>query len=158
MKQFVLSLLFLSSCVWASDAFVDVKLSPAGSFTGHTSDVKGVVKKAGNRFVAQNIVVNLRSLKTKMSLRDKHTQDYLNTKEHPEAILVKAVGENGRGKGIIRIKGIEKNISGSFKVVGTDLHAEFPLKLSDFKIEGVNYMGVGVKDIINVRVKVPIAN
>lgn len=148
--------LTLPVIVWASSASVDIKLSPAGGFVGKTSEVKGFVKKMGNKFVGENIVVNLKSLKTGMSLRDKHTQDYLGTAQHPDAVLVKAEGENGKGKGVIRIRGIEKPIEGTFKIQGNEMSASFPLKLSEFKIENIRYMGVGVKDMVTVNVTVPV--
>lgn len=156
MKKFVLLGLFLSSLVWASEASVYVKLSPAGNFTGKTDEVKGTAKVVGSKVLAQNIIVNLKSLKTGMALRDKHTQDYLKTSAHPTAVLLKAEGENGKGKGVIRIKGIEKVISGTYKILGKNILAEFPLKLSDFKIAGIRYMGVGVKDLVTIRVQVPV--
>ncbi len=149
-------MLVVPSKVFAGGAAVDIKLTPAGSFTGKTADVKGFVKKVGNKFVGENIVVSLKNLKTGMGLRDKHTQDYLQTAQHPDAILVKAEGENGKGKGTIKIRGIEKEVEGTYKVNGKELMASFPIKLSDFKIEGIRYMGVGVKDQAVVKVNVPI--
>ncbi len=146
----------LPVAVWAKSASVDIKLSPAGGFVGKTEEVKGFVKKVGNKFIGENIIVNLKSLKTGMSLRDKHTQDHLGTAQHPEAVLVKAEGENGKGKGVIRIRGIEKPIEGTFKVQGNQMSATFPLKLSEFKIENIRYMGVGVKDQVMVNVTVPV--
>lgn len=156
MKKIILLSFFLSSCVWAVEASVDIKLSPAGSFVGKTPDVKGNVKKVGNKFSAENIVVNLKTLKTGMGLRDEHTQKHLETAKFPEAILVKAEGENGKGKGIIKIRGIEKPIEGTYKVVGKEFQAEFPIKLSDFGITGIRYMSVGVKDQALVKVAVPV--
>jgi hypothetical protein len=149
-------LLGLPSLLWAAGASVDIKLSPAGGFVGKTEDVKGTVKKVGTKFVGENIVVNLKTLKTGMGLRDKHTQEHLGTAQHPEAILVKAEGENGKGKGIIKIRGIEKAIEGTYKIQGQELVATFPLKLSEFKIENIRYMGVGVKDDVVVSVTVPV--
>lgn len=147
--------LIIPTAVFASSAAVEIKLSPAGSFVGKTEEVKGAAKKVGNKFVAENIVVNLKSLKTGMGLRDKHTQEHLETAKFPEAILVKAEGENGKGKGVIKIRGIEKAIEGTYKVSGKDLVATFPIKLSDFKIENIRYMSIGVKDMANVTVTVP---
>ncbi|MFN8790592.1 MAG: YceI family protein [Bdellovibrionales bacterium] len=133
-----------------------MKLSPSGSFTGRTSSVTGFARKSGDRVMAENIVVDLTTVKTGMSLRDKHTLDYLQAKTYPKAVLVKAIGEKGKGVGRIRIKDIEKDIRGTYKLEGQELAAEFPLKLSDFKIEGIRYMGIGVKDDIVVKVKVPV--
>lgn len=145
-----------SSLVFASSASVDIKLSPAGKFTGKTSEVKGFIKKVGTKFIGENIVVNLKSIKTGLSLRDEHTQKHLGTAQHPEAVLVKAEGENGKGTGIIRIRGIEKPITGTYEIKGKELMAAFPINLSDFKIEGIRYMGVGVKDQVVIKVNVPV--
>lgn len=156
MKSLFLFLTFVSSLSLAGEAAFDIKLSPAGNFTGKTPDIKGAAKKVGTKYVAENIIVNLNSVKTGLALRDEHTLKYLESKKYPNAVLVRAEGENGKGTGIIKIKGIEKPIKGTFKVTGSELAAEFPISLKDFKIEGIRYMGVGVKDQVVVKVKVPI--
>ncbi len=141
---------------FAQSASVDIKLSPAGSFTGKTNDVIGSAEIAGDTVTAKNIKVRLANLKTGITLRDEHTRDYLKVKEHPEAVLVSAEGKNGKGSGLIRIAGIEKQISGEYKVEGNRLKAQFPLKLSDFNITGIRYMGVGVKDEVKLSVEIPV--
>lgn len=157
MKTSMISfIIFFTSTLFAASAAVDIKLTPAGGFTGKTTEVKGSVKKVGNKFMGENIIVNLKSLKTGMGLRDKHTQEHLDTTNFSNAILIKAEGENGKGKGTIKIKGIEKPIEGTYKVNGKELEATFPLKLSDFDIKGIRYMGVGVKDQVKVSVSIPI--
>ena len=90
---------------------MDIKLFPAGGFTGRTADVKGVVKKVGTKYRGDNMTVNLRTIKTGMGLRDTHTQKNLNTAQFPEAILVKAEGENGKGTGVLKIRGQERPIT-----------------------------------------------
>lgn len=155
LKILIMSLV-ISSWAWGQQAVVDIGLRPAGSFKVKTSDVKGMVLKKGSSFEAQNIVVGLTSLKTGIELRDTHTKKYLEVEKFPEAILVSAKGEGGKGTGTIRIKGIEQKISGTYKIEGSSLVAEFPLKLSDFKITGIKYMGVGVDDSIKLVVTVPV--
>jgi polyisoprenoid-binding protein YceI len=150
-----LSLGLSSIALGQSSAAVDVTLSPAGSFVGKTSDVKGEAIQTGDTISASNIIVNLSKLKTGVETRDKHTLKYLETDKYPHAILVSATGKAGKGEGKIKIKDIEKDIAGTYKVSGGQLEAEFPLKLSDFKISGIRYMGVGVKDDIKIRVTVP---
>jgi len=147
---------FATSFAFAQEAKVSVKLSPAGSFVGKTNQVKGVVQKSGEGFSAQNIIVSLKSLKTGIELRDQHTLKHLEVDKYPDAVLVKASGSGGKGTGIIRIKGIEKNISGTYTVSGQNIKAEFPLQLSDFKITGIKYMGVGVKDQVTVEIDIPV--
>jgi polyisoprenoid-binding protein YceI len=151
-----LSALLFSSLTWAASAAVDVTLSPAGSFKGKTSDVKGFVTKKGDEVAAQNIVVNLKSLKTGIELRDKHTQKHLETEKFPEAVLLSAKGKGGKGIGKIRIRGIEKDIAGTYKINGNELEAEFKLNLADFNITNVKYMGAGVENEVVLHVAVPV--
>jgi polyisoprenoid-binding protein YceI len=154
---FVLALAFsIPTSVYGASASVAIKLSPAGGFTGKTAEVKGTIKKVGDKYVGENIIVNLKSLKTGMGLRDKHTQEHLGTDKFPEAILVKAVGEKGIGKGILKIRGIDQPVEGTYTVKGNDLTATFKVTLSKYGIEKVRYMSIGVKDEAVVTVTVPI--
>jgi hypothetical protein len=150
-------ILFISLGVRAESlATVGVTLSPAGSFVAKTADVKGEALQQGDTISASNIVVNLNSLKTGIETRDKHTLKHLETDKFPNAILISATGKGGKGQGKIKIKDIEKNISGTYTISGHQLEAEFSLKLSDFKITGIRYMSVGVKDDVKIHVVIPI--
>lgn len=151
------ALLFSLHC-WAQapGASVAVTLTPAGDFVGKTSELRGNVVVVGNEYTAQNIVVNLKNLKTGVALRDKHTQKHLQTDKFSEAILIQAKGKDGKGTGQIKIKGITKDVSGTYVVSGSMLIAEFPLKLSDFDIKGIKYMGIGVEDEVKIKVTAPI--
>jgi polyisoprenoid-binding protein YceI len=91
-----------------------------------------------------------------VELRDKHTQKHLQTDKFPEAVLVSATGKGGKGTGTIKIKGIEKPISGTYKIEGQVLKAQFKLALTDFDIKDINYMGVGVEDEVKLDVSVPV--
>ncbi|HPI41898.1 MAG TPA: YceI family protein [Pseudobdellovibrionaceae bacterium] len=141
-----------------SQVKIFVSLSPAGSFTATTSEISGAVSKLSDgSFEAKNISVQLKKLKSGMTLRDEHmTKKYLETDKYPEALLISATGKNEKGEGLVKIKGIEKKIQGSFQVLGSNLKATFNLKPSDFEIKGIRYMGVGVKDQIRVEILLPI--
>lgn len=154
----ILLILLTSFQVFPQSLEVDVTLSPAGSFVGKTNDVKGQAILKGEAVQAENIIINLSSLKTGISLRDSHTQKHLDTKNHPEAKLLKAVGKNGKGKAKIQFRGKEKIVDGTYKLSSDKktLTATFPLVLSEFDITGIKYMGVGVKDSVTVRVSVPV--
>jgi polyisoprenoid-binding protein YceI len=151
-------LLLLGQLVWAGapGVVVDITLNPMGDFKAKTNDIKGFAVKKGDEVTASNIVVNLKTLKTGVELRDKHTQKHLGTDKFPEAVLISAQGKNGQGTGKIKIRGIEKDIKGTYQIQGNMLSAEFPVSLSDFGIEDINYMGVGVENDVKLHVLVPL--
>jgi polyisoprenoid-binding protein YceI len=139
------------------EATADVSLTPAGSFTAKCDTVKGEAVLKGNTVTADKIVVDLRNLKTGISLRDKHSRDkYLEVDKYPEAILTDGKGKDGKGTGKLKIRGIEKAVSGSYTIKGDTLFAEFPIKLSDYDIKKIKYMGVGVDDEVTIKINVPV--
>lgn len=155
--KFIFSLLiFVFTLPAFSQVTVDVKLSPAGSFKIETSKIKGAAKKAGDGISAENIIVDANSLKTGIELRDKHMKERLLTDKFPTIKLLSAKGTSGKGTGVVEIMGKKQNVTGTYKVSGNSLIAEFPIKLSPLDIKGVRYMGVGVKDEVLVKVKVPL--
>lgn len=145
-----------SATVYGQSVSVGVVLNPMGDFKAKTTDIKGMAVVNGDEVSAENIVVNLKNLKTGVELRDKHTLKHLQVDKYPEAVLAVAKGKGGKGQGRIKIRGIEKNISGTYKISGKKLLAEFKLNLSDFKIEDISYMGVGVEDEVTLQVVIPI--
>lgn len=156
MKNTIFSLVFLFSLNLFAQVTVDVVLNPMGNFKAKTDSITGNAVVNGSDVSAQNIKVDLRTLKTGLELRDKHTQKYLNTAKYPEAVLSIAKGKAGNGVGKLSINGQTKIVKGTYKVSGKNLEADFTLKLSDFKISDVNYMGVGVEDEVKVHAIVPI--
>lgn len=158
MKQIILSLIFLATLnINAKEAVVDVKTTILKGFTAKTKDIKGEARVQGTKITAENIVVSLKNLDTGMSLRNDHMKNkFLEVSKYPDAILLKGQGENGKGTGRIKIRNIEKDISGTYKVEGSEVVAEFELLLSEFGISGINYKGVGVEDKIKLKVSVPV--
>lgn len=155
---FVLSCsLSFSSASFAASVVASLKISPAGSFQAKTSSVKGGVKQQGPKIVvAGPITVDLASLTTGMKLRDEHMKDkYLEVKKFPTAILTLGEGVGGKGHGKLKLRNIEKEIQGTYKIQGKNLEARFNIKLSDFNITGIRYMGAGVKDEAEIVAVVP---
>lgn len=157
MKLFYFAYFILFS-IWANaqSAVVEVSLTPVGSFKIKSNEVRGFAHQTGALVEAKNILVGLKNLQTGIPLRDTHTKKHLEVEKYPDAVLVTATGKGGKGEGIIKIKGIEKKFAGTFKIEGQLLTAIFPLKLSDFKIDDMKYMGVGVDDAVKITVTVPI--
>src|SRR5690606_33896295 len=135
---------------------INVDLTPAGSFIARTSKVQGYAYQNGDAVVAENIVVDLNSLTTGISLRDKHTKERLLVKKFPKAKLIKATGKNGKGTALIQVKGKKQKVEGTYTVKGKTLKASFPMHLPDLGINDVRYMGVGVRDKIVVDIEVPL--
>lgn len=158
MKFFLVVSLFNCFVLAENLAKVDFKVSGGISFSAKTSDIKGKVILQNNEVTAQGIVVNLKNLSTGMSLRDDHMKNkYLEVPKYPEAFLVMGKGKDGKGKGKVKIKGIEKDIEGTYKILDNkELEAKFDLKLEDFNIKGIRYMNIGVKDLVSLTVVVPL--
>lgn len=153
----IASLFFFSISAKAASVVASFKISPAGSFQAKTSAVSGQVKKEGQLLKAGPIVVDLTKLTTEMKLRDQHMKDkYLEVKKYPKAELLIGEGQNGKGTGKLKVRGVTKDISGTYKIVGKNVEATFKIKLSDFNITGIRYMGAGVKDEAEVVATVPL--
>jgi polyisoprenoid-binding protein YceI len=149
--------LLFSFAVHAQSVTVDIVMNPMGDFKAKTDKVTGNAVKKGASFEASNVVVDLKSLKTERDGRDTHMKEkYLQVDKFPTATLISAKGTGGKGTGKIRIRGIEKDISGTYKEVGKNIEAQFPLKLSDFGINDVGYKGVGVEDKVTVHIVLPV--
>lgn len=134
---------------------VDVQLSPAGSFA-ITGKISGKIVRQGNNLMADSVSANVKRLKTGLDMRDDHTKEKLDVKKFPKVEIVKAMGSGGKGKAIISVKGIKKDINFTYQEKGDEVIAEFKLKLSDFGFTGINYMGVGVKDDVTVKANIPV--
>lgn len=137
-----------------------------GNIIAKTERVKGVVKKVGDTYIAENITVDAKSLKSGMEMLDSHIkrEDSLNSEKFPEIVLVKAEGKNGKGSGTIRIKGVEVAIphkpeveeDPKYEIKDGKLLAEFRLLLNQFPFKNLKHLGVGVKNEITVKAEIDI--
>lgn len=156
-KRLLIVSVFAATSANASSFTADVKLSPAGSYKAQTGKVEGqAYKTADGGVAADNVKIDLRTITTGVSLRDKHTKEHLDVAKYPEAKLVKASGKGGKGTATIDIRGKKVEVAGTYKVNGDKLIAEFPMNLPDIDIKDVRYMGVGVKDLVNVTIELPL--
>ncbi len=159
----IISTLFLSTFLLLSVAqaapkkgvSVSVELSPAGSFEIQ-GKVKGSIKKTGSGYEAKKLSFSVKKLKTGMDLRDKHTKEKLEYKKHSSIVVTDAKGSGGKGTANISVRGVKKPFSFNFKESGKSIIAKFKLNLKDFGISGISYMGVGVKDSVEVTAVVPV--
>lgn len=153
----VASALFLfCDIALASNLQIDVGLSPAGSFKAETKKVSGSAHRTADGIMAENVTIDMKSLTTGISLRDKHTKEHLLVDKYPQAKLIKAIGKDGKGVAKIEIRGKVQEVKGTYTVEGNVVKAKFPVNLSDLDIKGVRYMAVGVKDQVMVQIELPL--
>ena len=159
MKKIIRSLALLSlisTPLLAGKVDMRVRLSPTGSFTITGTSLSGKVVRKGDSIFAESIVLDLRNLKSGIELRDKHVQEYFETDKFPQAVLLEALGTSSSFRGKLKLRGIVKDIQGNFEDTGASGKAFFKVKMSDFNIKNASYMGLGVKDEIEVIVDGPI--
>jgi len=138
---------------------IDVNLSPAGSFQINSKRIKGKALLHGAKFSAANIKIPIKSLKTGIDLRDGHLQKKLGIASDKKAVLllIKATGENGKGNALFKVLGKEQTAPFTYKRISEKMvSATFNLSLKKFGIKGINYMGVGVEDIVSVKILCPL--
>lgn len=141
----------------AAKVSLAVQLKPVGSFVAETNEVTGFATRKGSEFQASKVTLKIDSLKSGIELRDEHMiNDYFEAKKFPFAEVVGARAANGKFKARMKMRGIERPISGRYTVSGNQLEASFKSKLSDWKIKKASYMGVGVVDQVAVTVLIPI--
>lgn len=153
----ITSLLLVANAQAKPEATLTFKMSPMGSFIATTSEVKGFAKMVGTKVIGEGISVPISGLDAGMPVRTKHMKEkYLEMEKYPEAKLIKAEGENGKGTGIIEVHGVQKPIQGEYKIEKDELVAEFTVKINEHGIAKVNYLKLGVKDEVKVMVRVPL--
>src|SRR5262245_1631040 len=129
---FLMAILASGSMAFAANVEIDVTLSPAGSYKAVTKNVSGTAYKTSDGGVAaENVMIDLRTITTGVGLRDKHTKEHLLVSKHPQAKLVKASGKEGKGTATIEVRGKKINVSGTYKIEGKNLKAEFPVNMSE---------------------------
>ena len=118
----LISVLMLASTSFAQEKSMKayITLFPAGDFVASTSDITGNAEMVSATEVkAQNVKINLSTLKTGLELRDEHAKSkYLEVQKYPEAALVSATGKNGKESGVLRLHGKEVQVEGTYTLLG----------------------------------------
>lgn len=152
-KMITLLAVLMLNIVSAHEVTVKVVLSPAGNFEAKSAKVKGDVKKDGNKFTAENLWVKTEELKTGIDLRDEHFHKHLNFEKMPKITFTKVTAADGKGSGTLTVNDVPKVVPFTYKMLSpTKLEATFNVKNSDFKLKDASYMGIGVKDDVEVVV------
>jgi len=158
----------------ASDAYkvssgevtVMCPLTVGGSFEAKTKNLSGDVTPASDEqgAVRGALKVELQTLATGIGIRDRHMKNnYLEVEKGPEfstATIEDIRVEKLEGKTVftamLSLHGQKKKVTGAAELQQKDgsirVQAQFPLKVSDFDIPAPTYLGVGVRDEIQIKV------
>lgn len=154
-----LTLSFMTLSAFAAKGKVVVNVSvPGMSFQAISKKVKGKAVKKGDGFVAKNISVKVKTLKTEMDLRDEHLHKKVAGEDgkNPKIIIHEGKASGGKGKAKIEISGVTKVVDFTYAEKSGNFVAKFKLSLKSFGITGISYMGVGVQDEVTVEASIPI--
>ncbi len=141
-------------------------LTIGGGFEAKTKAVSGEVAEIPTQPGAMSgaLKVQLDTLETGIALRDRHLRDtYLEVGKGPEyavAVLenIRVDSTDGKGtfRGTLMLHGQRSEVVGTSTVQrradAVKVEAQFPVKVSSFHIPEPTYLGVGVRDEIQVKV------
>lgn len=156
MKFIFCLLLFASLSLGAHEVHILGHLSPAGNFEITSKRLYGdlVYIKKSKIFRADRLSLKTNTLDTGISLRNEHLHKYLNAKDQPRIFIREIVIANHKGKGKITINGVEKEIFFSIIKEKDDYISQFKIRPSDYKLKPARFMGVTVKDNIDITVRI----
>lgn len=157
--------------VGQGDVRVICSVTIGGSFEAKTSALSGSVttRASGSPSFDGSLAVDLRTLDTGIGLRNEHLREnYLEVEKGPgfekatvSAIDVKGFSRDapeGKGsfEGLLTLHGVTRTVTGDVDVrhagAGLRVKASFPVNLSDYSIRKPRYLGIGVKDIVQIEV------
>jgi polyisoprenoid-binding protein YceI len=157
--------------VGQGDVRVICPMTIGGSFDAKTTALSGSVtaSESGSRAFDGSLAVDLRTLDTGIGLRNEHLREkYLEVGKGSgfDTATLSEIDLNGldadtpAGKGsftgLLTLHGVRKTVTGAVDVRqagdGLRVKASFPVNLSDYSIPKPRYLGVGVKDIVQVEV------
>lgn len=139
-------------------------MTVGGSFEAKTTAMSGELGARPGDAMVGSLQVNLRTLDTGIGLRDRHMRDnYLEVQKGPdyatatlEDIRVEKLEGKTVMKGLLRLHGQRREVQGTAEIRNENgrvrVLAQFPLKVTDFQIAKPSYLGVGVREEIQVKV------
>jgi polyisoprenoid-binding protein YceI len=143
-------------------------LTVGGSFEAKTKNVTGQIASApdASGAVQGAIKVDLQTLETGIGVRDRHMREkYLEVGKGPDFAVASIEGitiDRKQGKasfnGTLLLHGERRAIAGTAELKEQNgriqILAQFPLSVSQFAIPQPTYLGVGVRNEIQVKVSI----
>jgi len=152
--------------VSSGEVTVMCPLTVGGSFEAKTKSLSGDVSPASDEqgAVRGALKVELQTLETGIGIRDRHMKNnYLEVEKGPgfatatiEDIRVEKLEGKTVFTAMLSLHGQKKKVSGAAELQQKDgkirVQAQFPVKVSEFEIPAPTYLGVGVRDEIQIKV------
>ena len=152
--------------VSGAEVVVVCPLTVGGSFEARTKSVSGEVtaSAADPGSVSGALRVDLQTLETGIAVRDRHMREnYLEVEKGPEfavatfdKIRIEKLAGKSTFKGTLLLHGQRQEVTGVADLQQRDgrirVQAQFPIKVSAFQIPKPTYLGVGVRDEIQIKV------
>ena len=157
--------------VGQGEVSVKCPMTVGGSFDARTSALTGTLTASAGRPSAfeGSLALDLRTVDTGIDLRNDHLREkYLEVDKgagYDQAVLsdvvlqglnVDAPGGKGSFTGSLMLHGVKKPVTGPVEIrqagTGWRVRASFPVNLPDYNIDKPRYLGVGVKDTVQVSV------
>ena len=152
--------------VSGAEVVVVCPLTVGGSFEAKTKSVSGEVaaSAADPGSVSGALRVDLQTLETGIAVRDRHMREnYLEVEKGPEfavatfdQIRIEKLAGKSTFKGTLLLHGQRQEVTGVADLQQKDgrlrVQAQFPIRVSAFQIPKPTYLGVGVRDEIQIKV------
>jgi polyisoprenoid-binding protein YceI len=157
--------------VGQGEVSVKCPMTVGGSFDATTSALTGMLTTSTARPSGfdGSLAVDLRTIDTGIALRNDHLREkYLEVDKgagYEQAVLsdvvlqgLSADAPTGKGSftGSLMLHGVKKIVTGPAEIrqagTGWRVRASFPVNLPDYNIDKPRYLGVGVKDTVQVSV------
>jgi polyisoprenoid-binding protein YceI len=157
--------------VGQGEVSIKCPMTVGGSFDARTAALTGTLTASTARPSALegNLAVDLRTVDTGIDLRNEHLKEkYLEVDKgagYDQAVLsevtlqgINADAPAGKGSftGSLMLHGVKKRVTGPVEIrqvpTGWRVRASFPVNLPDYNIDKPRYLGVGVKDTVQVSV------
>lgn len=157
--------------VGQGEVSVKCPMTVGGSFDATTSALTGILTTSTARPSGfdGSLAVDLRTIDTGIALRNDHLKEkYLEVDKaagYQQAVLSDVVlqglnvdAPTGKGSftGSLMLHGVKKTVTGPAEIrqagTGWLVRASFPVNLPDYNIDKPRYLGVGVKDTVQVSV------
>jgi len=154
-----------------ADVSIKCPVTVGGTFDARTSALTGTLTASAGRPSALegSLAVDLRTVDTGIDLRNDHLREkYFEVDKgagYDQAVLsevalqgLNADAPAGKGSftGSLMLHGVKKTVTGPVEIrqagAGWRVRASFPVNLPDYNIDKPRYLGVGVKDTVQVSV------